>query len=332
MLGWENIYLYDSGLLPTVGDIFIKGSVMKIAIVGAGAMGGLFGARLALGGQEVSLIEASEKTIESIRAKGLQLHTPTANERVMLPIGRAKEFTGVFDLLVIFTKGFHTEVAIESVRHLVGPNTWVLSVQNGLGNAELIAKVVSADRIIVGMTNLPADLVEPGIVHSHGDGHINVWSWSGGQTPAVLEVAQVFQESGLPCNADPDVQIAIWEKVAFNAALNSVCAITHLAVGGVGDSEYGRLLTSSVINETVNVANSIGINARAARVQEAVNFAFEQHTQHKPSMLQDVEAGRKTEIDFINGAVVERGKGKGVSTPVLQSLHGLIKLIEAGYQ
>ncbi len=295
-------------------------------------MGGLFGVRLALGGQEVSLVEASERTIEVIQRQGLTLVTPTASETVKVPIARANEFSGIFDLVVIFTKGFHTEVAIESVRHLVGPNTWALSLQNGLGNAELIAKVVPADHIIVGMTNLPADLVEPGVVHSHGDGHVNVWSWNGQENPAVLEIAKVFQESGLPCHADPQVQIAIWEKVAFNAALNSVCAITHQTVGCIGNSEYGRVLTDSVITETLRVANAIGIAAQKDRVKEAVEHAFERHHRHKPSMLQDVESDRKTEIDFINGAVAEHGRQHGVHTPVLQSLHSLVKLIEAGYK
>ncbi|UVM41507.1 2-dehydropantoate 2-reductase [Pseudomonas sp. B21-017] len=304
---------------------------MKIAIVGAGAMGGLFGARLALGGQEVSFVEASEATIAAIQRKGLQLVTPSATERVMVPIGRAKDFAGTFDLVVIFTKGFHTDIAIESVRHLVGPTTWALSVQNGLGNAELISKVVPAERIIVGMTNLPADLVEPGVVHSHGDGHINLWPWNGEDKSVARDIAETFQQAGLPCRADPEVQIAIWEKVAFNAALNSVCAITRQTVGGVGDSEHGRSLTAGVIRETVEVANALGVDAQASRVEHAVNHAFANHHQHKPSMLQDVEAKRKTEIDFINGAVVERANEQGIDTPVLSSLHSLVKLIEGAY-
>lgn len=304
---------------------------MKIAIVGAGAMGGLFGARLALGGQQVSFIEVSEATIEAIQRNGLKLETPSATERVMIPIGRANEFTGSFGLVVIFTKGFHTEIAIESVLHLIGPTTWALSVQNGLGNAELISKVVPAERIIVGMTNLPADLVEPGVVHSHGDGHISIWPWSGEDKSVVRDIAETFQQAGLQCRADPDVQIAIWEKVAFNAALNSVCAITRQTVGGVGDSEHGRRLTAGVIRETVEVANALGVDAKAHRVECAINHAFANHHQHKPSMLQDIETKQQTEIDSINGAVIYHAKERGIDTPVLSSLHSLVKLIEGAY-
>lgn len=304
---------------------------MKIAIVGAGAMGGLFAVRLAVGGQDVSLVEVCQRTVEAIQHQGLRLVTPASSERVKLPIASAGAYSGTFDLLIILTKGFHTEVAIESVRHLVGPTTWVLSVQNGLGNAQLIAKVVPADHILVGMTNLPADLLEPGVIHSHGDGHVAIWSWDGRQNPAVLEIARVFQASGLPCQADPHVQIAIWEKVAFNAALNGVCAITRQAVGCIGHCEDGRLLADSIIDETLQVAGAMGIAVHKDRVRQAVAYAFEHQARHKPSMLQDVESGRKTEIDFIQGAVVDLGRQKGVDTPVLQCLHRLVKLIEAGY-
>lgn len=301
---------------------------MKIAIVGAGAMGGLFGARLALAGQDVSFIEASDATIAVISQRGLRLETPAGKQTVQVPISRASEAVGSVDLLVIFTKGFHTRAAIESVRHLVGPETWALSVQNGLGNPEIIASVVPAERIIVGMTNLPADLVEPGVVHSHGEGHVNLWTSSGVDSPAVHEIASIFDSAGLPCHADPHVQVAIWEKVAFNAALNSVCAVTRQTVGAVGASEHGRQLTGRLIAEAVAVARAAGIEADEPRVVASVDYAFNHHQQHKPSMLQDVEAGRKTEIDFINGAVVARGEALGVDTPVLKTLFDLVKLSE----
>lgn len=138
--------------------------------------------------------------------------------------------------------------------------------------------------LIVGMTNPPADLVEPGVVHSHGDGHINLWPWSGEDKSVARDIAETFQQAGLPCRADPEVQIAIWEKVAFNAALNSVCAITRQTVGGVGDSEYGRRLTAAVIRETVEVANALGVVAQASRVEHAVNHAFANLHHHKPGV------------------------------------------------
>lgn len=301
---------------------------MKIAIIGAGAMGGLFGARLMLGAADVSLIEACEATIETIQKNGLQLVTPQATYRVNPPIGKAKDFRGFFDLIVVFTKGFHTLAAIESVRHLVGPQTWALSVQNGLGNAELIAEVIPAERIIVGMTNFPADLHGPGVVHSQGEGHVKLWAFTGAPNPTVDDIAWVFDTAGLNCEADPQVHVAIWEKVAFNAALNSICAVTGLTVGALGDSELGREWANRVVAETAATAIANGVAVEVPRVTEALLHAFANHHNHKPSMLQDREAGRRTEIEFINGAVVAKAKTAGVATPTLEMLRALVLLSE----
>ncbi|WP_412460046.1 ketopantoate reductase family protein [Pseudomonas sp. SC11] len=301
---------------------------MKVAIVGAGAMGGLFGARLALGGHDVTLVEASQALIEAVQQHGLRLVTLAGEQRVRLPIGRAAAISGSFDLLVIFTKGFHTAAAIASVRHLVGPTTWALSVQNGLGNAQLIASVVPAERVIVGMTNLPADVIEPGVVHSEGEGHVTLWSNDGADSPTLHEVASALDNAGLPCRADPQVQVAIWEKVAFNAVLNAVCAVTRQTVGAVGACDSGRRLSASIVGETVAVARAAGIEVDEGRVIGALEHAFAHHHTHKPSMLQDLEAGRRTEIDFINGAVVARAEALGVQTPVLRTLLDLVKLSE----
>ena len=203
-----------------------------------------------------------------------------------------------------------------------------LYFKNGRGNAERSARVVPAERSIVGRTNVPADLGAPGVVHSHGEGHINIWAGNGKDSPTVHEIAANFSQAGLPCEADPQVQVSIWEKVAFNAALNSVCAVTRRTVGAIGHAEEGRQVTSRIVSETVAVAQAAGVDADQRRVIAAVDYAFRHHQQHKPSMLQDVEAGRKTEIDFINGAVVERGKRLGVATPVLEMLFSLVKLSE----
>ncbi|MCG7602241.1 2-dehydropantoate 2-reductase [Halomonas sp. McH1-25] len=304
---------------------------MKIAIVGAGAMGGLFGVRLVLAGLNVVFIEAVNSTIQTIRKEGITLEASDINVNVKVPIGRALDFQGVFDLLMIFTKGVHTYSAINSVRHLVGPSTWVLSLQNGLGNAEIIANIINPGRVIVGMTDLPADLVKPGAVRSHGEGHVEIWTYNDTECPEVSVVANALRSSGIPCAVGPQAKISVWEKVAFNAALNAICAISHRDVGQVGNSKYGRELAIKVVNEAVSVAKSEGVDAREDRIVNAVQHAFDNQSQHNPSMLQDLKSGRITEIDFINGAIIERGSKNGIQTPINETLFSLVKLVEAGY-
>ena len=302
---------------------------MNIAIVGAGAMGGLFGARLALSGQQVSFIEVTPATIAAISSNGLSLSDDKGVHTVRVPVGTADTFSEPFDLIVFFTKGFHTRGAAHALGHLVGPGTWALSVQNGLGNAEIIAEVIPRERIIVGMTNLPADLRSAGVVHSHGDGQVRIWTLSGQHCPEVSQIANIFSLAGLHCSADPQVQQAIWEKIAFNAALNSVCAVSGCNVGTVGSSGEGRSLALRIATETVAVAHALQIPVSLPQVEQAIDHAFRMHTNHKPSMLQDIEAGRQTEIDFINGAVIEQGIKQGVPTPTVTALYQLVNMMEA---
>ncbi|HZG18860.1 MAG TPA: 2-dehydropantoate 2-reductase [Herbaspirillum sp.] len=299
---------------------------MNIAIVGAGAMGGLFGARLALNGQKVSFIEVAPATIAAISDNGLAFSDDNGTHTVRVPIGRADSFAEPFDLIVFFTKSLHTQSAVRSISHLVGQDTWALSVQNGLGNAEIISEVIPSDRIIVGMTNLPADLKSAGVVHSHGDGHVRIWTMSGKDRPEVSRTAAIFSAAGLNCSADPQVRAAIWEKVAFNAALNSVCAVIGCTVGTAGSTEQGRALAMRIAAETVSVAQALQIPASVKKVEDAILDAFRMHVNHKPSMLQDIEAGRQTEIDFINGAVADQARGCGVSVPTVTALYELVKI------
>lgn len=301
---------------------------MRIGIIGAGAMGGFFGARLSNAGHDVAFIEVAKPVIEAIRTHGLQLIGEEADLRVWPEIAEASHFTEPFELLIVFTKGFHTAKAIADVRHLLTPSTWVLSVQNGIGNAELIAEVVSAERIIVGMTDFPAQLQSPGSIRSQGHGHVKIWSFTGQTVDRVTEIADAFDQAGLNCTADPQVQVFIWEKLAFNVALNSICAVTGLTVGEVAHSRKGREMAAAVASEAVAVAIANGVSASEGRIMAALEHAFTYHTHHKPSMLQDIEAGRQTENDFIAGAVVRAGLATGVDVPVIRSLYSLVGMKE----
>ena len=302
---------------------------MKIAVVGAGAMGGLFGGQLAEAGQDVSLIDLAGPHLQAMAADGLLLDTDAGSRRIPVRAGLAASFSGACDLMLVFTKGPHTEAAIQSVAHLAGPETRVLTVQNGLGNAERIRASLPAARVLVGMTSWPADLAGPGHVRSHGHGEIRLWTMGGHDDPALPAVAAALSAAGLNCVADPAVEVAIWEKVAFNAAMNSVSAVSRLAVGPIGDSPEGRSLVAAVVDEAVAVARARGLAVDAARVHGTVAKAFTGHRAHKASMLQDVLAGRRTEIEQINGAIVAAGETLGIATPVTRVLRDLVRLVDS---
>jgi len=301
---------------------------MKIAVIGAGAMGSLFAGRLADIGNEVSLIEISRVLTDAIEEKGLRMTGLFGEKAYNLPTAPADHYAEAFELLIVFTKGMHTTSAMEAAKHLLGPQTWVLTVQNGIGNVEAIEAFVARDRIVMGMTNWPSTLIEPGLITVPGEGEIKVRA-ANGQASARLEaISRTLGEAGLNCKLDPDVEVTIWEKLAFNSALNSLAAVTGLTVGEMGDRQEARDIAFAIVDEVVAVAKARGLAVDANYVRQSMEHAFANHRQHKPSMLQDRLAGRRMEIATITGAVSRAGKTLNVATPVTTTFANLLTIFD----
>lgn len=299
---------------------------MNIAIIGAGAMGCLFAARLQGQGAAVTLVDIDSATLDTLNRRGVVVqrsHGQPSSQHSVSAL-RAGQAYGHFDLIVLFTKAFHTATALASVRHLLGDKTYVLTLQNGLGHVDSITSCVAAARVIVGVTDIPADLVGIGQVYTPGAGSIRLWSHDGQQRPMLDRVSRLFNEADLPCTSDPQVQVAIWHKAAFNAALNALCTVLREPVGRIGRSEHGRWLVAAVIDESAAVATALGVAFNRETVLAMVEKVYEQQAEHKPSMLQDRLAGRGSEIDNINGAIVRTARRQGIATPVVESLYRLV--------
>ncbi len=291
-------------------------------------MGCLFGGLLAERGEEVVLLDVAGRHLAALQAEGLVLRTDAGERRIAVTAGLAADFAGVCDLAIVFTKGPHTEAAIRDAAHLIGARSWALTLQNGLGNAEIIAGAVPQASVAIGMTSWPADLQAPGRVASHGQGDVRLWSRDGQADPALERIAALLSAAGLNAVADAAVEVAIWEKVAFNAGMNPVSAVTRLPVGLMADHPAGPSLARSIVAETLAVARARGLAVDAARVERMIAMAFAEQRAHVPSMLQDVLAGRPSEIETINGAVVAQGEALGVATPVTRAVRDLVRLID----
>ncbi len=301
---------------------------MKIAIVGAGAMGSLFAGRLSDSGHDVSLIEVSPVMIEAISAKGLSLTGLFGEKTYNLPVGPASQYTDTVELLIVFTKGMHTASAVAAARHMISEQTWALTVQNGIGNVEAIEAVIPRERIMMGMTNWPSTLKEPGLIDVPGQGEIKIWTANGGASEKAEEICSALTDSGLNCQLDPKVEVAIWEKLAFNSALNSLAAVTGLTVGEMGEKQESREIVFNILDEVVVVAKARGIDVDPDHIRQSVEHAFANHKNHKPSMLQDRIAGRRMEISTITGAVSAVGKELGVATPVTTAFANLLTIVD----
>ena len=302
---------------------------MKVLILGAGAMGCLYGAAFHRAGCEVVFVDVNQAHIDAINANGLELETRAGLEHLPIPARRPEEIGGPVDLVVVFTKTFHTNAALAGIAPAIGPETWLLSLQNGLGNDRRLAAHAAEERVMVGSSAMPSDLVGPGKVRSHGEGSSKLYPAFGSDPALAREVCERLTQGGLPAALEPDIHGAIWSKAIFNATMNPLCALTRRTPGFLGAHEESRALIRALVDEGVAVANASGMAIRAQPIHDLTQVSVTDHADHEASMLQDVKAGRRTEVDAINGAIVEAARAAGVAAPLTETLWRLVKLEEA---
>ena len=308
---------------------------MRIMIVGVGALGSYFGGALAEAGHDVTLLVRNKAHRAAIRENGLILERDGVEARIPVPVvdSEAAGDAGTADIVLVFTKTGATVAALEDARPVIGEATRLVSVQNGLGNAELLAGFVPMDRVIYGTTMAPGDIVAPGVVSTHGP-HVTQFCAAGSdaQTARMAdELAAMLTSAGLETRVNPDVDRVIWAKVSFNCAMNSLCALLGRTPGPLLDDPEIKALVLEILMEGCDVAAATGVVVDRDALRATIEMVHREHRDHKPSMLVDVENCRRTEIDALNGAVVATGARLGVATPRNQTLLALIHAREADY-
>ncbi|MBT2187381.1 ketopantoate reductase family protein [Sphingobium nicotianae] len=302
-------------------------STPSVAIIGAGAMGCLFAARMAEQGARVTLVDVDKARLDAIAQNGITLKDDNGTRTLPVGASLAADLAGPVELVVLFTKGMHSEAAVKSVAHLAASKPIALTLQNGIGNAELLAAGFGADQVLLGTAHVPADLNGPSSVATHGFGHLDVGGFTLAAQSFAAPVAALLQASGFDTHVAQDINAAVWEKVAFNGALNATGMICQVPNAGI-DNEPGRRIAVRIVDETVAVAAANGIVIDRDRIVATVDQALREHAHHKASMLQDREHGRRTEIETINGAIAREGARLGVPTPVCDTLSDLVRVIE----
>jgi 2-dehydropantoate 2-reductase len=305
---------------------------MKIAVIGSGAMGLLFGAKLAEAGNDVTMIDVVPEVLEELRANGIHLEFGDSDKQIPVKASRAEEMTETVDLAILFTKTIYSASALDTCKTYVGEDTWMLTMQNGLGNIELMSNYVDYNKIVAGVTTFGADLIKPGHTKTSGKGYLKIMSANGEVTDDLRAINQVLVHAGLGSQIVDDVMVAIWEKVAFNAAINATTALLHVPCGGMGVVAEGEEICYKVSDEACAVANALGIKADAASVRETLRKTiFELHQDHFTSMAQDVLNKRKTEAAFIPGGVYMQAKNAGLEAPYNEMLYKLLLVAENSY-
>ncbi len=303
---------------------------MRICILGAGALGSTFGAWLSEAGHDTWLLNRPNAHIEAIGRDGLEVETPDGSRRVQVRAAVAAEAIGVVDLVVVLVKSFATAEAMTQARALVGPETLVLSLQNGLGHEELLAGIVGRERVIAGKTYVGGVLLGPGRIRSGVVGKQTLIGELDGQvTPRVQAVAEAFGGAGLATTVSANIRGTLWDKLQVNVATGALTGITQLTYGQLYSEPSLRDIALQAVAEAIAVARAAGVELGLQEPEAAWQLAREGLApSFKTSMLQSLQKGSITEIDFINGAVVRLGQQYRVPTPVNATLVACIKGIE----
>jgi 2-dehydropantoate 2-reductase len=305
---------------------------MKIAVVGAGAMGCLFGGFLARAGEDVALVDVAPAAVEALNRRGVRLWEGEDARDVPVRAVSDPAAAGPADLVLVMVKAQHTAGAAGSLKPLLGPGTAVLTLQNGLGASDVLARAVGAERLLVGVTAQGATLLAPGEVR-HGGAGETVFGPSAPAGPNPEPFAAALSRAGLPARAVADPWPAVWRKLAVNCGINAVAALTGLRNGRIPEIPEAAAVLSEAVREAAAVARAAGVDlGDPAALVEAVLAVARATGDNRASMGQDVDARRPTEIDFINGAVVREGEHRTVPTPVNHTLTRLVKALEAGFR
>jgi 2-dehydropantoate 2-reductase len=304
---------------------------MRVCVVGCGAVGSLFAANLAqLEDVEIWAYDLSQPHVDAINAKGLAL---TGAGEV---VGKVRATSNPTDLPpcdfgIVATKAMHTEAAIAVTAHAFAAGA-AASVQNGVGNEEVIARHVS--RVIRGTTFPAGRILEPGVVQwdVKGDTTLGPFESSPATAEEIERLADACSRGGMPTTAVADARPAQWRKVLFNSATNPVGALTGLTHGRVCERPDLRALVTALVDEGKAVAAAQGITLDADP-EDLIDHAARREVayDHKASMLQDVEARRLTEIDFLNGGIGRFGRKHGIPTPLNDAVTALVKGLEASW-
>ena len=301
---------------------------MRIAVVGAGAMGSLFGGLLAEAGEDVILVDIWEEHVKAINERGLHIRGVSGDRIIRVRATTKHAEVGPVDLVLFQVKSYATEKAIRDALPMIADHTVVLTLQNGLGNVEKIAEVIGRERVLAGTTAHGATVLGPGEIYHAGKGPTVIGEIDGRITERVKRIAEVFNRAGIETEVTDNVLGAIWTKMLANVAINALTAITGLYNGELLELEETKTVMLKAVEEAVAVARAKGIKLLVEDPFEFVIKVAKATATNKSSMLQDVERGRRTEIDAINGMIVRYGRELGIPTPVNETLVAAVKGIE----
>lgn len=307
---------------------------MKIAIAGAGAMGSRFGYMLHEAGNEVLLIDLWKEHVYTINKKGLTIEENKISKQVNIKAVLPKDAKETPDLVILFTKSMGLESMLESIKGILGKDTKVLCLLNGLGHEDTVAKHVDKKNIFMGVTLWTAGLVGPGHVTLTGDGSLEVQNIYPNMDNEAKKICRVLNKAGLNAHYSENVLFSIWRKACVNGTLNSCCTILDCNIKEFGEIKESASIIRKIIKEFSEVAKYYGVKLDVEEIAKGIENIYDPNKagEHYPSMHQDlIQHHRLTEIDYINGYVSRKAKELNINTPyndlITSFIHGKEQLL-----
>ena len=300
---------------------------MKITILGAGAMGALWGGYLSQK-NDVTVVDVSSKIVDTINNRGVLIKEKDGSVKTCKP--KATTDTSSMeeqDLLIVFVKSMFTISALENNKNLIGPMTYLMTLQNGAGHESKLLKFTNKEHVIIGSTQHNSSIIEPGFVNHGGTGMTSIGLLDGG-SERLDEIARNITSCGFQCRTEENVQKQIWQKMFTNTAASSLTAIFQVPLGFIHDDKNANWIMRKLCSEAVEVANGLDLGFNEEEVIDDVEKVCINAPNGYTSIYADIRDGRKSEVDTISGSVVEAAHDLGISVPYHEMLVKCIHALE----
>jgi 2-dehydropantoate 2-reductase len=299
---------------------------MRIAVMGAGAVGGYFGARLAASGQEVAFIARGEH-LKAMRKEGLKVKSIQGDLHIRSVFTSDAGEVGPVDLVLFCVKSYDTEEATAKLAPLIGEKTIILSLQNGVDNPDKIAALWSKARTLAGVVYIAAEVLAPGTIGHSAGGRIVLGELDGGVGTETKRVEEIFSTAQIPCTVSPEIRKIMWGKLAWNAPFCAIACLTRATAREIVESDSLRKLAIDCIEEVREAGKCQGIELGPSVIEEALKLS-QGLGQFKPSMLQDLEAGKPLEYEAFNGVVLNLLSRTGKEAPINQTFYAALQFLD----
>lgn len=304
---------------------------MKIVVIGAGAMGSIYGGHLSMN-NEVFIVDTNQAVVDKINAEGLKIDEDGTTNIYHPTAVKSTEGIKDVDLVILFVKAIFSRAALEGNKQIIGPGTRLLTLQNGAGHEDLLKQFVPEDHVVIGTTEDNGAVLEPGHVRRGGVGKTNVGLLTEDKDGFLPLLKESFDSCGFQVKIHDNIQQLIWDKLFTNVSLSAVTGVLQVDMGYIAANEYAWKLTTELIHEAVLTAQALGLSCDEEAIVEKVRMTSVNNPAGCTSIRADLRAGRKTEVDTISGAVLRAAEKCNLKVPAHEFIVNMVHAMEGRNQ